>query len=191
MNLSDRTDLALLQRIVARDTAALADLYDRHHRLLFGLIFRIVRNRPEAEEILQDLFLRVWTRAETYDPRVGRPTPWLVRLARNRAIDRIRARRARNGAGNPALPSSTADQAASGTDVRTPEAVVVDAERRRTVMDALAGLPDDQRRLIEAAFFEGYTHSELANLFGLPLGTVKTRIRAGMTSMRQRLERVV
>jgi RNA polymerase sigma-70 factor (ECF subfamily) len=78
--------------------------------------------------------------------------------------------------------------ASSATDIRTPEAVVLDAERRGTVKNALARLPADQGRLIEAAFFEGYTHSELAKRFGLPLGTVKTRIRAGMIAMRQRLE---
>ena len=189
MNLSDRDDFALLQRIVARDTAALAELYDRHYRLLFSLILRIVRNRAEAEELLQDVFLRVWTRAEQYDPRVGRPTPWLVRIARNGAIDRIRARRIRDGAG--ASHPSLMDPDASASEIRNPETAVVDAERRGTVMEALGGLPEDQRRLIEAAFFEGYTHSELAKLFGVPLGTVKTRIRAGMIAMRQRLEHAV
>ena len=188
---SDPTDLILLQRIVARDTAALADLYDRHSRLLFGLILKIVRDRSEAEEILQEVFVRVWTRAELFDPRLGGPTAWLVRIARNGAIDRIRARRVRVAAGKPALDESMADRAASATDIRSPEAVVLDAERRGTVIDALALLPAEQRRLIEAAFFEGYTHSELATHFGLPLGTVKTRIRAGIVAMRQRLEHVV
>ena len=113
---SDPTDLILLQRIVARDTAALADLYDRHSRLLFGLILKIVRDRSEAEEILQEVFVRVWTRAELFDPRLGGPTAWLVRIARNGAIDRIRARRVRVAAGKPALDESMADRAASATD---------------------------------------------------------------------------
>jgi RNA polymerase sigma-70 factor (ECF subfamily) len=167
--LTDPTDLGLLQRIVARDTAALADLYDRHSRLLFGLILRILRDRAEAEEVLQEVFVRVWTRAELYDPRLGGPTSWLVRLARNRAIDRLRARRS----------------------APTPEAVALQAESRAAAADALARLPAEQGRLIEAAFFEGYTHSELAILFRLPLGTVKTRIRAGLMAMRQRLEHTV
>ena len=191
MHFSDPIDFGLLQRIVARDTGALADLYDRHSRLLFGLILRIVRNRAEAEDILQEVFIRVWTRAGLYDPRLGSPMPWLVRLARNCAIDRLRARRIRDTAGSPVLDEAVAGPAASATDIRTPETDVLDAERRGTVMDALAGLPAEQRRLIEAAFFEGYTHSELANRFGLPLGTVKTRIRAGMIAMRQRLEQAV
>jgi RNA polymerase sigma-70 factor, ECF subfamily len=180
-----------LQRIVARDTAALADLYDRHSRLLFSLILRILRDQAEAEEILQEVFVRVWTRAELYDPRLGGPTPWLVCLARNCAIDRLRARRVRDAASGPALDESTADPPVSATDMRTPEMVVLDAERRGALKDVLADLPAEQRRLIEAAFFEGYTHNELAKRFGLPLGTVKTRIRAGMIAMRQRLEHAV
>ena len=81
MHFSDPIDFDLLRRIVTRDTAALAELYDRHSRLLFGLILRIVRNRAEGEEVLQEAFVRIWTRAELYDPRLGSPTAWLVRLA--------------------------------------------------------------------------------------------------------------
>jgi RNA polymerase sigma-70 factor (ECF subfamily) len=191
MQSGDPTDLLLFQRIVARDTAALADLYDRHNRLLFGLILRILRDRAEAEEILQEVFVRVWTRAELYDSRLGSPTSWLVRLARNRAIDRVRARRVREATSGPSLDESNAEPAASGSAIRSPEAIVVDDERRGKVIDALASLPPEQRLLIEAAFFEGYTHSELAKRFGLPLGTVKTRIRTGMIAMRQRLEHAV
>jgi RNA polymerase sigma-70 factor (ECF subfamily) len=191
MHVSDSTDLGLFQRIVARDTAALAELYDRHSRLLFSLISRIVRNRGEAEEILQEVFVLVWTRAELYDERLGGPRPWLVRLARNCAIDRLRARRVRDASAALHLDESMAATAVPATDIRSPEAVAVDTERRESVMDALACLSAEQRRLIEAAFFEGYTHSELAERFRLPLGTVKTRIRAAMIAMRQRLEHTV
>jgi RNA polymerase sigma-70 factor (ECF subfamily) len=191
MHASDPTDLSLLQRIAARDTAAVAELYDRHSRLLFGLILRIVRDRGEAEEILQEAFVRVWTRAEMYDARMGGPLPWMVRVARNRAIDRLRARMARASVDAPATDVAAVEAAAPATHIHTPETAVLDSERRQTLTDALAGLPADQRQLIEAAFFEGYTHSELAQRFGLPLGTVKTRIRAGMIAMRKRLEHAV
>ena len=187
MHASDPTDLSLLQRITARDTAALAELYDRHSRLLFGLILRIVRHRAEAEEILQEAFVRVWTRAETYDARLGGPLPWIVRLARNFAIDRLRARRSRAAIDTPA-PGWRDAEAMPASDIQSPEAFVLDAERRQALTDALAGLPAEQRQLIEAAFFDGYTHSELAQRFGLPLGTVKTRIRTGMIAMRLHLE---
>jgi RNA polymerase sigma-70 factor (ECF subfamily) len=190
MHASDPSDLSVLQRIAARDSAALAELYDRHSRLLFGLILRIVGDRGEAEEILQEAFVRVWTRAETYDAQMGGPLPWIVRLARNCAIDRLRARRVRAAVGAPAIDGAVAE-AVPATGIQNPEEAVIGAERRHRLTDALAGLPAEQRRLIEAAFFEGYTHSELAQRFGLPLGTVKTRIRAGMIAMRQRLEHAI
>ena len=190
MHASDPTDVDLLQRIAARDTAALAELYDRHSRLLFGLIVRIVGDRSEAEEILQEAFVRVWTRAEIYDARMGTPLPWIVRVARNRAIDRLRARRSRAAIDTPA-PAAHIAEAVPASDIQGPEAVVLDAERRQALTDALADLPAEQRQLIQAAFFEGHTHSELARRFGLPLGTVKTRIRTGMIAMRQRLEHTV
>jgi RNA polymerase sigma-70 factor (ECF subfamily) len=191
MHASDPTDVRLLQRIAARDTAAVAELYDRHSRLLFSLILRIVRDRGEAEEILQEAFVRVWTRAEMYDARMGGPLPWIVRVARNCAIDRLRARRVRATVDAPAIDVATVEASAPATGIQTPEAAVLEAERQRTLTDALAGLPAEHRQLIEAAFFEGYTHSELAQRFGLPLGTVKTRIRAGMIAMRKKLEHAV
>ena len=189
MHASAPTDVSLLQRIVARDTAALAELYDRHSRLLFGLIMRILRDRMEAEEMLQEAFVRVWARAETYDPQVGGPQPWIVRIARNLAIDRLRARRTRAALDTSAAGGHPEEVPAS--DIHSPEAVVLGVERRQALNGALAGLPAEQRQLIEAAFFEGYTHNELARRFGLPLGTVKTRIRTGMIAMRQRLEHAV
>lgn len=188
MTHADSTDLSLLQRIAARDTAALAELYDRHSRLLFSLILRIIRDRGDAEEILQEAFVRVWMRAEMYDAGVGGPLPWLVRVARNCAIDRLRARRVRATVDAPAIDPPAIETATPASAIQTPETDVLDAERRQTVSDALAGISAEQRLLIEAAFFEGYTHSELAQRFGLPLGTVKTRIRAGLSLMRKRLE---
>jgi RNA polymerase sigma-70 factor (ECF subfamily) len=191
MYATDPIDLNLMQRIAARDAAALAELYDRHSRLLFGLILRIVRDRSEAEEILQEAFMRVWKRAEIYDGQVGGPLPWIVRVARNCAIDRLRARRVRAAVDTPAIDLAAVEASAPATGIQTPEAAVLDAERRQRVTDALDGLPAEQRQLIEAAFFEGYTHSELVQRYGLPLGTVKTRIRAGMLAMRKRLEQAV
>jgi RNA polymerase sigma-70 factor (ECF subfamily) len=186
---SDAPDVGLLQRIAARDPVAVADLYDRYSRLLFSVIVRILRSRPDAEEVLQEVFVRVWVRADMYDESLGTPGAWLVRVARNRAIDRLRARRT-SAADVPASRSET-DCPSDGADGSTPEALTLMAETGETVREALAALPAEQRTLIEAAFFDGYTHSELAERYTLPLGTVKTRIRAGMTRLRQRLEQVV
>ena len=115
----------------------------------------------------------------------------MVRVARNRAIDRLRARRVRAAVNAPEPEIAPPEPAAPDSAIQTPEAAVLAAERRLRLTDALAGLPPEQRQLIEAAFFEGYTHSELAARYGLPLGTVKTRIRAGMIAMRQGLANTV
>ena len=181
-------DLSLLERIAARDGAALAELYDRHHRLVFAVIRRIVQSPSDAEEVLQETFVRVWSRAETYDARLGSPAAWVVRIARNRAIDGMRARQARADVNAP-VPAP--DDAASTRELPspdTPESVLHSTYAARAVRGAVAALPAAQRALIEAAFFEGYTHQEIAARFGVPLGTVKTRIRNGLVSLRGRLE---
>jgi RNA polymerase sigma-70 factor, ECF subfamily len=184
-SITSTTDIALLDRIARRDQAALAELYDRHCRLLFSLILRILRDRGEAEDVLQEVFVRVWDRADSYNPSLGTPAAWLVRISRNRAIDRLRSRTVRAGilASELQRPEQTADPAPDAD----PERYAASSEERRVIADALAALPPEQRLLIESAFYEGYTQSELAERFDLPLGTVKTRIRAGMQSLRRAL----
>lgn len=187
------TDLELLQRIVARDDTALAILYDRHSRLTYSVILRILRSASDAEDVLQETFVRVWARADSYDATLGSPSAWLARIARNRAIDRLRARHVRSDIS--VEPTTGADgetvQAPEPRTLNTPELALQDATRARALRTAMANLPDAQRELIQAAFFDGYTHSELSSRFGVPLGTVKTRIRTGLTAMRERLEQVV
>lgn len=186
-------DLGLLHRIAARDEAALADLYDRHSQLAFSVIMRILRSSADAEDVLQETFVRVWSRAETYDARLGSPVAWLTRIARNRAIDRLRARRVRSDIAvepGAAVQDGESARLSEPTTRETPEAVLQWHVTASVLRAAMAALPVAQRELIEAAFFEGYTHQELAARFGVPLGTVKTRIRAGLTAMRVRLEPV-
>jgi RNA polymerase sigma-70 factor (ECF subfamily) len=173
-----RADIALLDRIVARDERAVGELYDRHNRLLYGLIFRILRDRPESEEVLQEVFVLVWTRAETYNVALGSPAAWLVRIARNRAIDRLRSNSVRLRAVESApMPAPAA----------SPETAAAQSERQRAVCRALDELPPEQRELIEQAYYQGLTQSELAERYKLPLGTVKTRIRTGMIALREQL----
>jgi RNA polymerase sigma-70 factor, ECF subfamily len=191
--ISSDTDLGLFKRLAARDESALADLYDRHSRLAYGVIVRILRSAADAEDVLQETFVRVWTRAETYDPRLGSPAAWLVRIARNRAIDRLRAMSVREGISvdsGSRVDDTAARQPAVATR-QTPGATMHDRVMADTVRSAMEVLSATQRELIEAAFFEGYTHCELSRRFGLPLGTVKTRIRAGLSAMRGRLEQAV
>jgi RNA polymerase sigma-70 factor, ECF subfamily len=177
-----RADLALLNRIISRDESAVGELYDKHARLLYGLILRILRDRSEAEEVLQEVFVQVWTRAETYNAELGSPVAWLVRIARNRSIDRFRANsvRARTVEATPQPPP-----------VETPETHAAMSEQQRTVARALQALPPEQRLLIEEAYFRGLTQSELAERFGLPLGTVKTRVRTGLMTLRRELQQAM
>lgn len=192
---SHAADLRLLQCVARGDTSALAELYDRHHRLVFGVILRILRSPSDAEEVLQEVFVRVWTKADTYNERLGWPAAWLSRIARNRAIDRLRARRARGEhlppAGDPQELTQDGMAVPQAVTRETPELLAQEAATATGIRGALGELPAAQRELIEAAFFEGYTHQELADRFCLPLGTVKTRIRSGLMAMRERLEHYV
>jgi RNA polymerase sigma-70 factor (ECF subfamily) len=174
-----RHDVGLLGRIVNGDAAAIGELYDRHSRLLYGLIVRILGDRGEAEEVLQDAFVQVWTRARTFDVELGTPVAWLVRIARNRAIDCLRARHARTRVPAQADPPPSFD---------SPEAHAVLSQQQRVVARALAGLPGDARELLEHAYFLGFTQSELAERFNLPLGTVKTKMRTALRTLRRELE---
>ena len=190
---STEVDLDLLRRIAGRDETALADLYDRHSRLAYSVIMRILRSSSDAEDVLQETFVSVWSRAETYDARLGSPAAWLTRIARNRAIDRLRAKRVRSdisvepGAG----PDREAVRLPEPETRETPDVILQANATAAALRAAMAALPAAQRDLIDAAFFEGYTHHELSTRFGVPLGTVKTRIRTGLTAMRGRLEQVV
>ena len=177
-----QSDFALLERIAGRDAGAVGELYDRHSRLLYGLILRIVRDRSEAEEILQEVFVLVWNRVTTYNPALGPPAAWLVGIARNRAIDRLRA----NSARRRAIESAPIEVESN----ENPETDAVVGEQQRAIRQALETLPREQRDLIEEAYFLGFTHSELAERHKLPLGTVKTRIRTGLLALREQLAQI-
>jgi RNA polymerase sigma-70 factor (ECF subfamily) len=176
-----RADLALIERVSAHDEAAVGELYDRHSRLLYSLIVRIVRDAGDAEDVLQETFVALWTRVHTYDAALGSPIAWLVRIARNRAIDRLRA----GGVRARAVETIPLDP----VPPMSPEEAATLSEEGRIVVKALAALPADQRVLIDDAYFLGLTHVELAERHGLPLGTVKTRIRNGMQTLRELLAR--
>jgi RNA polymerase sigma-70 factor (ECF subfamily) len=169
-------DTALLRRIVARDAAAIAEVYVRHARLLFNLILRVLRDRADAEDVLQEVFVTVWERAPTYDPALGAPLAWLVRIARNRAIDRLRANAARARLAETSLAGAIMT---GGSD----------PGERHDIRSALDVLVPEQRELVECAYFMGLTHTELAARFNLPLGTVKTRVRNGLLALRAHLQR--
>ena len=174
------SDILLLKAIAARDEAALAQLYDRYDRILFGLLMRILNNREEAEDVLQETFIQVWRKAADFDETRGRPFTWLVTLARSRAIDRLRTLASRERVAEARAREVSEEISDAATDA-------LKSEQRGLVSDALAKLPDEQKRPIMLAYFDGLTQSEIATRLGAPLGTVKTRMRTGMIRLRELL----
>lgn len=174
------SDVELLHAVARGDEVALARLYDRYRVILFGLVLRILPSRQEAEDVLQEVLLQVWKRASDFDETRGRPFTWLVTVARSRAIDRLRSLGSRE---------RVAQNAAREIIEETSDAVndAIRAEEGRVVRDALLELPEEQRRVLELAYFEGLTQSEVASRLETPLGTVKTRMRSGMTKLRELL----
>jgi RNA polymerase sigma-70 factor (ECF subfamily) len=175
------SDVELLRAIAGGDEQALASLYDRYRLILFGLVLRILHSRDEAEDVLQELFLQVWKRASDFDEARGRPFTWLVTLARSRAIDRLRSLNARER-------TATESARAAGTESWS-DAVddAIRSEESAVVRRALAELPEEQRHALMLAYFEGLTQTEIARRLDAPLGTVKTRMRAGMIKLRELL----
>lgn len=174
------SDRALIARIETRDADAVALLYDRHAPRLLGLAQRILGDTGEAEEVLQEVFLHVWKAAATFDAARGPVLAWLLVATRSRAIDRVRSRRPAIRARVQSLED--AGEPASREDVESDAAGREWDSRCRA---AIAGLPEDQRRALELAYFEGLTHQEIAEATGTPLGTIKTRIRLGLMKLRE------
>ena len=178
-------DETLLNLIARSQENALSALYDRYCRLVYSVALNAIADPARAEEITQDVFVRVWERAETYRSEQGRVATWLTSIARNRAIDVYRGSRVRR----ENLQISW--EIAENMDPPAPNNVEVEADlaqRQRQVRWAVAQLPEEQKQALGLAFFQGLSHLEVANALGEPLGTVKTRIRLGMQKLRSLLQ---
>jgi len=174
-------DRALLEQIAGGDTVALGFLYDRYGSTAFGLAMRVLHDPGVAEEVVQDAFLNAWRRAGSYRPDRGEPRTWLLSIVHHRAIDRVRGASGRRSE----LDLADAPELADRADVWREAWAGIE---RETILRALAGLPEEQREAIELAFFGGLTHAEVAERLGEPLGTVKGRIRLGLTKLRTVLQ---
>ena len=183
MNTSELEDIQLMGRVADGDREAFSTLFERHAPLALGVLTRMLGRRDEAEEVLQEAFLQAWDRAGSYSPRRATPRGWLLVIARSRAIDRIRSRQAR-----ARREQAVSREASWNAEVEPVGTGRLEAgERAENVDRALTGLPDEQRRCIELAFFEGLTHSQIATSLNQPLGTVKSRILLGMRKLRETL----
>jgi RNA polymerase sigma-70 factor (ECF subfamily) len=176
-------DATLAERLLRRDVSAFEELYDRHSRIVYGLVLRIVQHAASAEEVAQDVFLQLWRNASHYDGSRGAFLPWLLTMARNRALDHLRLKserqRRREEQSEELPPVVSAPDFESSLD-----------QKRRTarVRELMSALEPRQRRAIELAFFEGLTHSEIASALQEPLGTVKSWIRNGLLRLKEGLE---
>lgn len=173
-----RTDEDLLAAIAGGDDRALGELYDNLGRVAYGLALRVLRDPALAQDAVQDAFLAAWRTAASFDPRRGRAQTWLLTLVHRRAVDLVRRedrRRAAQLENAPVASSESTDEEAS---VR---------EQRRVVQAALAQLPQDQREALELSYYGGLTQAELAERLGIPLGTVKSRVFAGLARLRDLL----
>lgn len=172
-----------MRGVVERDAGALARLYDRYAGMLMGLAQRVLGDAADAEEILQEVFLQVWNQADRYDPARSSVSTWLVLITRSRAIDRLRSRR---------VAERTADAAdrEKGRDHTSPRGVgnVFRQERHLRLQQELARLPEEQRQVLEMAYYEGMTQSEIASRTSIPLGTVKTRTLLAVRKLREALQ---
>lgn len=176
-------DITLVQQVLQRDMRAFEQLYDRRCRLVYGLVYRIVQQAGTAEEIVQDVFLQLWRNASQYDASRGPFLPWLLIMARNRALDTLRLKSERQ--------RRREDQTEELPGICTVPAFEkqLDEKRRASrIRELMTGLQPQQKRAIELAYFEGLSHTEIAETLKEPLGTVKSWIRNGLLRLREGLQ---
>jgi len=177
------SDAELMERLIRREAEALEVLYDRHARAVYSLVLRIAQHAASAEEIVQDVFLQLWRNAHLYQAARGPLEPWLLTLARNRALDHMRLKREKQRRREETLDLEPLTCAAPNPEY------ILDRERRAERVRALMrSLPQQQRKAIELAFFDGMTHSEIARALDEPLGTVKSWIRTGLLRLKEALQ---
>lgn len=178
-------DTQLVARLQRRDPRALAELYDRYGRIVYALILRVVRDTGIAEDLVQETFLRVWNRVHGFDAQKGSIGPWLLAVARNRAIDYLRSA---GGRERNAVEFEDTERPALYCDM---EKDILTSDKARVVKSAIEKLSPNQRQVIELAYFEGLSQSEMAERMGQPLGTVKTWVRTALKNLRDELGAVV
>ncbi|MFH5886037.1 sigma-70 family RNA polymerase sigma factor [Halalkalibaculum sp. DA3122] len=177
---------ALVKRIKGGDTKALEELYELYKSLLFGMILSIVKKREEAEDLLQEVFMKIWEKAHTFDEERGNVYSWIVTITRNKSIDRIRSK----GYKTQQKTSTSVNEPALTLegDNFDPLETTIFSDRSELVKRALEKIPEEQREVIKVAYYGGMTQSEIAEHLDIPLGTVKTRTRQGMIKLKNILE---
>lgn len=183
----EERDRDLMARIKARDTSALSELYDHYNRLLFGLILSILKKRAEAEDLLQEVFTKIWENAEKFDLEKGTVYTWIVTLTRNRSIDRLRSKVYKEQKKQSTSLDNEDVFHPLYSEESDPLENTILKERAKKVHKALDQISEKQRKVLQVAYFNGMSQSEISEEFDIPLGTVKTRMRDGMIKLRELL----
>jgi RNA polymerase sigma-70 factor, ECF subfamily len=178
VKIDERDDLALIGAIAQRDSRALEMLYDRYSAMVYRMALRILKSPEQAEDIVQEVFWRVWRRSESFERERGRVAQWMLGIAHNLCIDELRRIQARPTPVYEDVDHPVIRQLADG-QIDVP-ASAWSSERRRVIVEALRHLPQAQRQAVEMAFFGEMSHQEIANRLDRPLGTIKTRVRLGL-----------
>ncbi len=185
LTLPSNDDAALMEAIAQGDVGSFERLYARHSAVVFATCVRIVRDRAEAEEVLEEVFWEIWARRDRYDRLRSAPFSYVMTLARSRALDRLRFRKRREGVWQELPEAADYTLATSSGDGASPFENTSAAQWRLAIDRALEELPAPNRRAVEMNFFEGLSHREIAERLGNPLGTVKTHIRQGLLALRK------
>jgi len=178
-NAATAIDKRLINRVAGGERDAIAELYDRHGARVYALAHRILGNGPDAEDVVQEVFSQAWRTANSYQPDRGAVVAWLLVIARTRALDRVRARKPSEQALDEADPLALVSKSAAPADE------LIAREQAERVRAAVMQLPADQRRALELAYFDGLSQTEIAAKLQAPLGTVKTRIRTALATLRR------
>lgn len=180
VKLQPGTDHELIDRIKLGDKEALREIYSRFSQAVYNLAFRMLRDREDAEEVVQEIFLQVWNKAGTYERTRGAVSTWIINIARSRSIDKLRTLGYRDR--NTELDEEKLN---SNTDFSR---ILEDREEKKNVIEkALYGLPQNQRTVIELVYFDGFTHVEAAKELNEPVGTIKTRLRLGVIKLKEKM----
>ncbi|WP_290966811.1 sigma-70 family RNA polymerase sigma factor [Gracilimonas sp.] len=180
-----------MARIKARDASALSELYDQYNRLLFGLILSILKKREEAEDTLQEVFTQIWEKAEQFDLERGTVYTWIVSLTRNKSIDRLRSKVYKEQKKQSTSLDNEDVFYPLYSDETDPLENTILTDRAKKLRDALDQISDKQRKVLQVAYFNGMSQSEIADEYDIPLGTVKTRMRDGMIKLRELLAKEI
>jgi RNA polymerase sigma-70 factor (ECF subfamily) len=174
-------ELDLLARIAKRERRAFEELYTRYANILYATAMKFLKQDADAQDVVQDVFIQIWDKANLYDPAKGKPLTWALTLTRNRSIDRIRAIQRRSRLRDDFEKETVMDESAG---LREALSGVDASEKGQILRDAVSQLSAEQRRVIELAFFRGLTQSEIAEKLGEPLGTIKARARRGLMKLK-------